>query len=162
MWPRGAGNWGRRWRSSTRRSTAPAPTGALALADEPPPHLVERLGQPPVSPAGRAVWCHHALGIEAALDRNDGGSSHWTGWDQQVQAAKEEIAIADRLLDTGAAPGPTEWAVLAREANILREQVHRTGAIRQVAQQLLKASALPQWNPGPQGWVPGRGQEPSL
>ena len=40
-----------------------------ALADDPPAHLVERLGPVPSSPAGRAVWCHHALGIEAVLDQ---------------------------------------------------------------------------------------------
>lgn len=138
------------------------PDRVLALADEPPPHLVDRLGEPPRSAAGRAVWCHHALGVEAALDHNDYVSSHWTGWDQQLQAAKEEIAIADRLLDTSAAPGPTEWADLAREVATLREQLHRTGAVRGMAQRLLKASALPQWGPGPQGWVPEQGQGPSL
>ena len=42
-----------------------------ALADDPLAHLVERLGPVPGSPAGRAVWCHHALGIEAVLDRSD-------------------------------------------------------------------------------------------
>jgi hypothetical protein len=136
---------------------------ALALADEPPSHLVERLGRPPGSPVGRAVWCHHALGIEATLDRNDGVSPPWTGWSQQMQAAREEIAIADRLLDTSAAPGPTEWANLAREAATLREHVHRSAALRQVAQQLLTARVgQPQWSPGRQGWVPEEGQELSL
>ncbi|HET9077034.1 MAG TPA: MobF family relaxase, partial [Acidimicrobiales bacterium] len=42
------------------------------LADDPPEHLVTRLGAPPGSAAGRAVWCHHALRIEADRDHDDG------------------------------------------------------------------------------------------
>ena len=136
------------------------PDRALALVDEPPSHLVERLGPPPGSPAGRAVWCHYALGIEATLDSNDGVGPHWTGCDQQAQAAREEIVVADRLLETDAAPGPTEWANLAGEAAILREHVQRTAAVRRMTQQLLKASA--QWGPGRPGWTPEERQEPSL
>jgi hypothetical protein len=142
---------------------ATRPDRALALADEPPSHLVERLGRPPGSPAARGVWCHYALGIEATLDRNDGKSPPWTGWSQQTQAAREEIAVADRLLETSIAPEPAEWADLAREAATLREHVHRSAALRQVAQQLLTARAgQPQWSPGRQGWVPEGGQRPSL
>ena len=44
------------------------PDRVAALADDPPRHLVARLGAPPNTPAGRAVWCHHALDVEAALD----------------------------------------------------------------------------------------------
>ncbi|MHB1533292.1 MAG: hypothetical protein ACYC1D_01510, partial [Acidimicrobiales bacterium] len=47
---------------------------------------------------GRAVWCHHALPLEAALDRNDGVSPTWTGWSQQANRARREIEIADQLL----------------------------------------------------------------
>jgi conjugative relaxase-like TrwC/TraI family protein len=142
---------------------ATRPDRALALADEQPPHLVERLGQPPGSPAGRGVWCHYALGIEATLDRNDGVSPPWTGWSQQMQAAREEIAVADQLLETSIAPEPAEWADLAREAATLREHVHRRAALRQVAQELLTARAgQPQWCPGRQGWAPEDGQGPSL
>lgn len=139
------------------------PGRVLALVDEPPAHLVERLGQPPRSPAGRAVWCHYALGIEASLDRNDGRSPPWTGWSQQTQAAREEIAVADRFLETSTAPESTEWANFAREAATLREDAHRTGAVRHVAHQLLTARAgQPQWSPVPQGWAPEEGQGPSL
>jgi predicted nucleic acid-binding Zn-ribbon protein len=57
------------------------PDRVAALAEGPPDHLVRRIGAPPGTPAGRAVWCHHALDIEAALDRNDGASPPWTGLD---------------------------------------------------------------------------------
>ncbi len=135
----------------------------LALADEPPPGLGERLGQHPSSPAGRAVWCHYTLGIEATLDHNDGADASWTDWSQQTQAAREEIAIADRLLETSLASGPREWANIAREAATLREHAHSTAALRQVTHQLLTARAgQPQWSPSTQSWVPEQGQEPSL
>ncbi len=135
----------------------------LAFADEPPPHLAERLGQPPGSAAGRAVRCYYALGIEAVLDRNDGKSLPWTGWSQQMQAAREEIAIADRLSETGIAPQPAEWANLVREAASLREEAHHTAAVRHVTHQLLTARAgHAQWSPGTQGWVPEEDQGPSL
>jgi hypothetical protein len=46
------------------------PDRVRALVGEPPQHLVEWLGPPRRSPAGQAVWYHHALTVEAALDRN--------------------------------------------------------------------------------------------
>jgi hypothetical protein len=143
---------------------ATRPDRALALADEPPSHLVERLGRPPGSPAGRGVWCHYALGIEATLDRNDGVSPPWTGWSQQIRAAREEIAVADQLLETSIAPEPAEWANLAHEAAALREDACRSAAVRQAAQRLLTARAgRSQWSPpGLQGWAAEEGQEPSL
>jgi len=80
-----------------------------------------------------------------------------------MEAAKKQIAVADQLLETSIAPEPAEWADLAREAATLRERVHRSAALRQVAQQLLTARARqPQWSPGRQGWVPEDGQGPSL
>ncbi|HTW10614.1 MAG TPA: MobF family relaxase [Acidimicrobiales bacterium] len=139
------------------------PDRVVALADAPLPHLVERLGLPPGSSAGRAVWCHYALGIEATLDRNDGRSPHWTGLSQQMQAAKKQIAVADQLLETSIELEPAEWANLALEAANLRERVHRSAALRQVAHQLLTARARqPQWSAGSHGWVPEDGQGPSL
>jgi hypothetical protein len=68
-----------------------------ALADEPPPHLVEPLGQPSHSPAGRAVWCHYALAIEAALDRAERQSPSWAGWSNEKRRARQVIAIACQL-----------------------------------------------------------------
>ena len=41
------------------------PERVHALAEDPPPYLVRLLGPAPSSPAGQAVWCHHALRIEA-------------------------------------------------------------------------------------------------
>jgi conjugative relaxase-like TrwC/TraI family protein len=96
------------------------------LANEPPTYQVERLGEPPHSAAGRAVWCHHALPIEAALDRNDGVSPPRTGWSRQDDRARQEIAVADRVLEaTSDAVNPAEWAELAQQAGTLREQALR-------------------------------------
>ena len=65
---------------------------------DPSPDLLDHIGEPPALAAGRAVWCHHALPIEAALDRNDGVSSQ-KGWSPQTDRARQEIAVADRLLE---------------------------------------------------------------
>ncbi len=98
------------------------PERVHALAGEPPADQVERLGEPPRSAAGRAVWCHHAQPIEAALDRNDGISPPWTGWSHSDRA-RQEIAVADRLLEAkSGATNPTEWAELAQQAGTLWEQ----------------------------------------
>jgi hypothetical protein len=99
------------------------PQRVHALLSDPSPDLVKRLGEPPASVAGQAVWCHHALTTEAALDRNDGVSPPWTGWSQQTDRARQEIKIADQLLEVE--PGglkPTEWAELAQQAAKIREQ----------------------------------------
>jgi hypothetical protein len=99
------------------------PQRAYALLSDPSPELIKRLGQPPASVAGQAVWCHHALPIEADLDRNDGLSPPWTGWSQQTDRARQEIKIADQLLDVEAGGlKPTEWAELAQQAATIREQ----------------------------------------
>ncbi|HTT92158.1 MAG TPA: hypothetical protein VMF65_21565, partial [Acidimicrobiales bacterium] len=71
-----------------------------AFVDDPPPHLVERLGPAPASPAARAVWCHHALGIEAVLDRDALGAPS-TGKSSVMARARQDVAIADRLLQAG-------------------------------------------------------------
>jgi conjugative relaxase-like TrwC/TraI family protein len=109
-----------------------------ALAAEPPAHQVERLGQPPSSAAGRAVWCHQALPIEAALDRNDGVSPTWTGWSRHVARARQEIAVADRVLQaTHGTVNPAEWADLAQQAGTLREQALRDLRVRQSHQETM-------------------------
>ncbi len=71
------------------------------------------------------MWCHHAMAVEATLDRNDGTSAAWTGWDQWSDRARQEIAVADRYLSSAARPDPGEWAHLAREAVDLHEQLRR-------------------------------------
>ena len=107
-----------------------------ALADEPPTYQVDRLGEPPRSAAGRAVWCHHALPIEAALDRNDGVSPPRTGWSRHDDRARQEIAVADRLLEAKSdAINPTEWAELAQQAGTLREQALRDLRARRAYQE---------------------------
>jgi hypothetical protein len=98
----------------------------LALAEEPPAQLAERLGQAPSSPAGRAVWCHHALAMEAALDQNDGATPSWTGQSEQLLRAHQEITVAGRLLETSSsAPDPTEWAKLAGRAGSILDEAYR-------------------------------------
>ena len=98
-----------------------------ALVDDPPAHLVERLGPAPGSPGGRAVWCHHALGIEAVLDRSDAlgaptRRARARPWDEPGQ----EIAIADRLLHASAdLADPAGWAELAGQAAALRNEAQR-------------------------------------
>jgi hypothetical protein len=102
------------------------PQRVRALVSDPSPDLVKRLGEPPASAAGRAVWCHHALPVEAFLDRNDGVSPPWTGWSQQTDQARREIKIADRLLQVESGGlNATEWAELAQQAATIREQALR-------------------------------------
>ena len=97
-----------------------------ALADDPPAHLAERFGRAPGSPVGRAVWCHHALGIEAVLDRNDGIRLPATGGSLATGQARQEVVIADRLLRSSAdLADPASWANLAVQAAALRHEVQR-------------------------------------
>ena len=97
-----------------------------ALADDPPAHLVERLGTVPGSPAGRAVWCHHALGIEAVLDRGDGLGAPPPVQSPVMGRARQDVAIADRLLQSSAdLADPASWAELAGQAAALRKEAQR-------------------------------------
>jgi hypothetical protein len=133
------------------------PQRVHALSLDPSPDLVDRLGEPPASAAGRAVWCHHALPIEAALDRNDGVSSR-TGWSPQTDRARQEIALADRLL--GAKSGglnPAVWAKLAQQATTIREAAVRDLRLRKAFEQTMAPSHQPDYQPaidhsaGPRG-----------
>ena len=125
-------------------------------------HLVERLGPAPGSPAGRAVWCYYALGIEAALDRNNGGSPPWTGWSPAC-TARQEIAIADRLLQSTAdAADPAGWAELCPCGAALRKHVRRTAAVRERRPTSSCTARAGQPRPFRQGWLPEQGEEPSL
>ena len=84
------------------------------------------------------MWCHHALPIEAALDRNDGVSPPRTGWSRQNDRARQEIAVADRLLEAkSGAINPTEWAELALQAGTLREQALRDLRVRTAYQETM-------------------------
>jgi hypothetical protein len=85
------------------------------------------------------VWCHHALPIEAALDRNDGVSPPRTGWSQQTDRARREIKIADRLLqvDSGGI-NAAEWAETAQQAATIREQALRDLRVRNTFEQTLR------------------------
>ena len=61
------------------------------------------------------MWCHHALPVEAALDRNDGVNPPWTAWSRQTDRARHEIKIADQLLQVeSGGVNPAEWAELAQ------------------------------------------------
>ena len=113
------------------------------LADDLPGHLVERLGPAPGSPAGRAVWCHHALGIEAVLDRGDGLGAPPTGRSPAMARARQDVAIADRLLQSTAdAADPAGWAELADRAAALRNEAQRLIVARATIDRLV---APAQW-----------------
>jgi hypothetical protein len=117
------------------------PQRVQALMSDPSPDLIKHLGEPPASAAGRAVWCHHALPIEAALDRNDGVNPPWTGWSQQTDQARREIKIADRLLqvDSGGI-NAAEWAKLAQQAATIRQQALRDLRVRNAYDQKMTPS----------------------
>jgi hypothetical protein len=94
--------------------------------ERPPAHLVERFGPPPRTAAGQAVWCHHALPVEAVLDRNDGIDPRWTGWSPNAERAKKEIAIADQHLDCKTeAINPSDWPALAQQASTIYDDMLR-------------------------------------
>ncbi len=116
------------------------------LVDDPPGHLVARLGPPPGSAAGRAVWCHHALGIEAELDRHDGDIGGRSAHDDR---ARQEIAVADKLLPTeGDQPGTATWAELAGRASSTLDQL-RHAQRQHLADRRLQAQEQQQ----PRAWV---------
>jgi hypothetical protein len=134
------------------------PQRVHALSLDPSPDLVKRLGEPPASAAGRAVWCHHALPIEAALDRNDSVSPSWTGWSRQTDRARQEIAVADRLLEAKSdGLNPTDWAELAQRAARIREAAARDLRIRKTFEQTMSPTHQPEYHlgidysAGPQG-----------
>ena len=109
-----------------------------ALADDPPAHLVERLGPAPGSPAGRAVWCHHALGIEAVLDRSDALGVPPSGQSPAMGRARQDVAIADRLLGSSTdLADPAGWAELAGQAVALRTEAQRLMRARATIDRLL-------------------------
>jgi conjugative relaxase-like TrwC/TraI family protein len=126
------------------------PDRIAALAEAPPQHLVVPLGPVPDTPAGRAVWCHHALHIEALLDLNDGCSPASNGWSPQTDRARHQIAIADRVLSAGGdRPDPTEWADLAGRADSILDQVRRVQRDHAATQ---RAAQRPQ-EPFPTPWI---------
>jgi hypothetical protein len=111
---------------------------ARALAQDPLPRLVERLGPVPSSSAGRAVWCHYALGIEAVLDRSDGSGVLPPGQSSVVARARQHVAIADRLLRSSADPtDPAGWAELAGQAAALRNEARRIMRARTTIERLM-------------------------
>ena len=125
----------------------------------PPPHLVERLGSPPSSPAGRAVWCHHALAVEAVLDRNEGARQP-TSRIQQTSRARQEIALADRFLYTGTdRSDPTGWAQAALHASQLVDKVHHDLRVRRTIDRLTTPTRGPQWTPDVGVPAPNSGPE---
>jgi hypothetical protein len=128
------------------------------LSSDPSPDLVKRLGEPPASAAGRAVWCHHALPVEAALDCNDGVSPSWTGWSPQTDRVRQEIAVADRLLEAKAdGLNPTDWAELAQQAATIWEAAARDLRVRTTFEQTMSPTHQPEhhlgidYSAGPRG-----------
>jgi hypothetical protein len=125
------------------------PDRIAAIADNPPEHLVSRIGPAPRTPAGRAVWCHHALDIETAVDRSDGRSPGWSGQSQQAREARRQIAVADRVLRVATDRlRPSEWAELAQQAGAVLDQARRAERIRNTGQ------TVSQWQrPRPTPWI---------
>ena len=114
------------------------PQRVHGLVSDPSPDLVKRLGDAPASAAGRAVWCHHALPVEAALDRNDGVNPPWTGWSRQTDRARREIKIADQLLQVESdGVNPADWAEMAQSAGTIREQDLRDLRVRNAYEQTM-------------------------
>ena len=119
------------------------PERVRSALEQPPTHLVERFGPPPRSVAGRAVWCHHALPVEAVVDRNDSVDPRWTGWSPNAERAKKEIAIADQHLEAKAeAINPSDWSALAQQASTIYDDMLRNLRVRQ-AQERTTAWAHP-------------------
>ena len=117
--------------------------------EDPPAYLTDRLGVPPSTPAGQAVWCHHAMPIESFLDRNDADRPRWTGWSPQADRTRREIALADRLLQTSDAPtDPVEWEEIADQATTLYKQALRHAAEQRAAIQRHGPFTQPEWTPG--------------
>jgi G3E family GTPase len=131
-----------------------------ALADDPPEHLVQRIGAPPDTPAGRAVWCHHALDIEAAIDRSGGRIPASAGWSPQHDSARRQIAVADRMLESSTElVSPSEWADLAHQATAVLDEARRVERNRAARQRTTGHGQGPRRNPGiiPAAERPGRG-----
>jgi hypothetical protein len=134
------------------------PRRVRALCLDPSPDLLDHIGEPPASAAGRAVWCHHALPIEAALDRNDGATPFWTGWSRHTDRVRQEIAVADRLLEAKSGGlDPTVWAELAHQAAIIRDAALRDLRVRKAFEQKMSPTHQPEYHlgidhsPGPTG-----------
>lgn len=120
-----------------------------ALADQPPAYLIARIGPAPKSPAGKAVWCHHALAIEAALDRTAGLPSGG-GRSRRTDLARHQILVADRVLEVSSEKNtPAGWAELAQQAAVVLDQVRRVESGR-VSRQVA-AGQLRQPEPAP--WI---------
>jgi conjugative relaxase-like TrwC/TraI family protein len=133
------------------------PERVAALVQDPPQHLVSRIGPAPDTPAGRAVWCHHALDIEAVLDRNDGRSPAWNGWSPQTDRARHEIVVADRVLEASSdRPQAAEWSELAEHAGTILDQIRRVQRNRAATQ---RAAGRP-LEPFPAPWIDPAGERP--
>ena len=104
------------------------------------------------------MWCHHALPIEAALDRNDGLSPPWTGWSPQTDRARHEIAVADRVLEASSdALEPAEWAELAQQAGVVLDQ---TAAESNATGPAERAPAGHRHNRFPTPWIDPEAEQP--
>jgi hypothetical protein len=132
------------------------------LVDESPSHLVERLGSPPASPAGQAVWCHHALAVETVLDRHDGVLPPPTQ-SQRNERARQDITLADRCLDTASdTSNPTAWAELAQQAAALRDELHRNIRVQAAVNHRIAQTQEAQHHPRIDTVAAPRGPELSL
>jgi conjugative relaxase-like TrwC/TraI family protein len=138
------------------------PDRVRALAAEPESELAKRVGPAPSSPAARAVWCHHALAIEATLDRNNNATLASTR-SQRTARARQEITLAERCLDTGIdSSDPAEWAKLAQQAATLRDELHRNIRLQAAVDRRIAQTQQAQRQPGVDTFAAPRGPELSL
>jgi hypothetical protein len=108
------------------------------------------------------VWCHHALRIESVFDHND-GTPIGTGSSRSNQRARQEITIADRLLEaSNHVSDPAEWATLSDQATGLREAAHRHLAAQRAQNQRMSPFPQTPCNPGIDNSPERRGPELSL
>jgi hypothetical protein len=100
------------------------PERVVQLVTKPDADVTHLLGDPPDTPAGRAVWCHHALAIETIRDRNPSPDREvWSQLSQACGDARRDIALAVIAnLDTGAADDPGAWSLCAARARDLGQR----------------------------------------
>jgi hypothetical protein len=109
------------------------------------------------------VVAPHGLRIEVVLDRNDGTTPARTVSTRTNQRARQEISIADRLLETRDYPSdPVEWAKLADQAAGLREAAHRHFAAQRAQSQRMSPFPQTPWDPGIDNSLGRRGPEFSM
>jgi hypothetical protein len=102
------------------------PERVSRVAAQPDTELRHLLGDPPNTPAGRAVWSHYALIIETVRDHEPNpANSTWHRIGRACADARRDIALADTANpDTATAVDPEIWAACAGRAHQLAQRDH--------------------------------------